>query len=100
MSKKRGFMGGSDPDSTPEAVEVEVSPKAVEVPLAEAGAALTEPAPAEPIQVIALDVYCATSGLKPDQTKAFAGWARRQRLTSLTRAEWKAKWDEFQNRPV
>lgn len=99
MSKKRGFLGGSsDPDSSPsEGDKAPEAPEATPV-TSPAGA---PPAKAEvPLQLVALDVYCATSGRKPDQNKAFMSWARGQKLAYLPMAEWAVKWEQFQNRPV
>lgn len=62
------------------------------------------PAPvAEPERVLPdvdLAVFLRASGMREDQTAGFRLWARQRRLSRQTMLQWKAKWDEFQRRPV
>jgi hypothetical protein len=93
MTYKSGFK------DLPKPPEPEKPADAAPTPAPVAEPPKVEPKPPEAPK-IALDVFAALSGRKPDQTRGFQGWARRQGLTRLSRAEWEAKWAEYLARPV
>jgi hypothetical protein len=49
---------------------------------------------------VPLDVFCATSGLRPDQTRGFARWARAQGIRIMQIPEWREQFQKFQTRAV
>jgi hypothetical protein len=59
-----------------------------------------EVSPVHSLPLVLLDVYCLTSGKRPDQTKGFMAWAKSQGLKAMTVPEWHSKWQEFQGRTV
>ena len=103
MSKKRGMFSDDDtaaPEPT-EPIQKDDPKVIVEATLPEAAKLIAEPAaPARELPMIPLDVFCGASGKRPDQTKGFKGWAKREGLTSLTMPAWHEQWQKFQNRPV
>lgn len=86
----------SGPEADPDIMLSEPA-KAVEVPLADAGAAITPPSPELPY--VALDVFCGVSGLKFDQIAGFSRWAKSQGIKALTIPAWREALLKFQNRP-
>jgi len=52
------------------------------------------------LPVVAIDVWCQTSGKKFDQTKSFAAWTKRQGIKALPIPAWRELWQQFQNRII
>lgn len=50
--------------------------------------------------VVKLEVFCAASGLKPDQTAGFKAWAKLQKMPPRPMGDWRATLEQFNNRPV
>lgn len=98
MSRKREFSS----DESPVDIEVPVDTPiiAAEAP-ADPAAVQTLPLPEAPARpLVDIGVFCAVSGVKPDQLSGFKSWVKREGTKSLTVPQWREMYEKFQKRAV